>query len=197
MKPNQFKELIRQHQRTILISVAGVVVAGLLTTAGILAYQGQHPTVAKTTASPTPTKTAVTSATPGISATPTTTATPDNTNYLMITELGIKLPLAADIQDLAYTYGSNKLHFSTNSVGLMSKGSCVDPFGTYTVYSSAQPNAGLGDNQVGELVASINNKYIYYHSVQYVCGSTPTEQSTVLGLINPVHTAIQSAKPIQ
>jgi len=198
MNLSQISEFIKQHQKTIPISVAGVVVAGGLLAVGVLAYQGQHAksSVAKSAASPTPTEIATSSV--GASVTPT----PDTTKYLVISELGIKLPLTSSIYDLVYTYSSDQLYFSTTSISsIPNSGFTCDvnhaPLGIYNVYSSAQSNVGSSDNQVGDLVANVNNKYIYYHHVQYACGETPSEQAAVINLIDPLHTAVQNAKPIQ
>jgi hypothetical protein len=207
-KASRARTLLKRHKKAILISAAGVIAVVGLTTAGVLAYQGRHTksTVAKATASPAPTKTATASPTPtttaSAGATVTPTPTPDNIKYLMISELGIKLPLTSSIYDLIYSYSSGQLHFSATSISsIPNRGiTCSvehDPLGTYRVYSSAQSNVGPTDSQVGDLVASVNGKYIYYHHVQYACGETPGEQAAVLSLIDPVHSAVQNAKPIQ
>ena len=124
MKLTQITELIKQHQKTILITVAGVVAAGGLLTAGVLAYQGQHAKsiVANSTTSPSPTKTAAvsTSTAPTITATSTPDPTANWDTYTLSgTAISFKHPkdwnVITDIVDKAVSPGARYVRLQSSS----------------------------------------------------------------------------------
>lgn len=131
-----------------------------------------------------------------------------STDFLVIKELGIKLPLTSSIKDLIYTYKSittgavtspGYIHFSTNSIKNIPNNTYTcsadrDPLGGYTFYTTRQSNEGVGDNQAGTLEVTVNGYYIYYHHTQYACGDTSQDQAKVAALITPVLTAVQQAQ---
>jgi|GEM_PF-2673854 len=143
--------------------------------------------------------TATTSATDASSAT--------SQKYLVISPLGIKLPLSSTIEDLTYTYdgdakenfdpsvnggGGASLHFSAKSISSFCPG-YQNILGTYRVYSTKQTNPGPSDIQVGTLEAQVNGYYIYYHHVQDGC-APESEQSQIGMLIDPLLKSVQAAK---
>lgn len=136
---------------------------------------------------------------------PTITPT---TSFLVIKELGIKLPLTSEIKDLVYAYKPATyvtsptpiyLQFSTKSISSITNApneTCntdLRPLGTYAVYNVRQTNEGSADNQAGTPETIVNGYYIYYHHVQYACGDTLQDQTKVAALIAPLLTAIQKA----
>lgn len=199
----------------LLVCLAIAVIGGV----AALAYhagQGSEP-VSVATVSPTaiPAKTAASSSVsttatspPHATVTPAVNATPSAAPFLDVKELGIKLPLSAQILDLTYAYipptdGSSPaaLELSTLKAkkiptwnGKNTCGTALNPFGSYTVYTSRQSNEGGGDAQAGTLEATVNGKYIYYHHGQSACGDNVQESNELISLIDPVLTAVKNAQ---
>src|SRR6266702_910027 len=143
-----------------------------------------------------------------VAAAPRPGGTPASaTPYLIIKELGIRIPLTTDIKDLVYSYDKthdgektaiNYLHFSTTSISAIPNSGTTcelthDPLGTYTVYMSRQKNEGTADSQAGTLEATVNGYYLYYKHVQYGCGDSTTDANRVAILIAPLVAAVKKA----
>ena len=182
----------------ILIIVIVLVLVGL---AGWYVWNKQHPKKATTSLQ-------TSSSTSNNNQTTQKAATQDQQKFLVIKELGIKLPLSDPIKDLVYTYntnvgstntGSPLLHFSTTSISSIPNSGFTcdtehDPLGSYSIYTSQQSNDGVTDTQIGTLVTTINGYYIYYKHVQYPCGDSDQDSKKVNSLIQPLLTSVQNAQ---
>lgn len=199
----------------LLAALAIVIILG----GAVYAWQNNRSTVADnnldTQSSPA---NELSTATPGLtSPTPAsspTVAASDSASFLVIKELGIKIPLSTTIKDLNYVYkctnggGSdttNCLHFSTDSIasipssaGTSASHTCEaikDPLGTYNVYQTQQsPRLNPEDGYLGQLVASVNGHYVYYNGPQYACGDNKQDQAKVAALREPVLAAVKQAQ---
>jgi hypothetical protein len=194
----RIKSLLKRHRKAILISCAGVVAVAGLITAGILACQGRHTksTVAKTTATPAPTKTVVATATPtatsSVAATVTPTATPESTNFVLnIKELGISMTLPNSLKDItykatpagstAYSNSVTRATFSTQAITVADPACSVDgvapPLGSLLRVSGQYPSSPNVENSGGTLVKQFDGFYIGVLYPQALCSSSSSSSA--------------------
>lgn len=122
--------------------------------------------------------------------TPTSTSSTSTQKYLVIKELGIKIPLQTGLTDLEYSYvaptstyphkvlyfGSKSLETADSSCKLTST---YGPLGGDVLALTAlSKNPGTTDSQDGTLLASnVNGYYLYYKSSQVVCTNKSTAKT--------------------
>jgi len=93
------------------------------------------------------------------------------TEYFPIKELGIEIPLSADIQDLTYEYNSDSKSVSFSSKSLQGKGGdCSTDIGSlgYIFIRNTATTTIVADNEVSAM-KTVGDRNIYYFQSQNPC----------------------------
>jgi hypothetical protein len=176
-----------RNERGVAMVLLVILVAVVLAVVGLAVYNAQQgkPKTANTGQSSSPAQSPETSATPA----PTTA-------YLHIKEMGIKLPLSADISDLSYYYNMTSRTAELGSKSLAGKtgGACAAGPGVgplETLHRTTELPSGYDPKDVKR----VNGYYIWRTPPQAACSADAEAVALMTKQRAAVHEAVAAVEP--
>jgi hypothetical protein len=176
-----------RDERGVATVLLVILVAAVLAVVGLAVYNARQ----------SKSQTAATGPSSSPAQSPETSATPAATTaYLHIKEMGIKLPLSADITDLTYYYNatSKTAELSSKSLADKTGGACAAASGVgplETLHRTTELPSGYDSRDTKQ----VNGYYIWRTPPQAACSTDPDAVALMSKQRGAVHEAVAAVEP--